>query len=179
MRAFLLPLVALALSALTGCRHVLHVHHIAHVPALASYEAVDEMIAQHNDRRDIGRVLVATLVDVNNVGMTSMFGRQMSEYLAARFTQKNIDVIHATVRQDHMQVRQDGQFLLSRDIQNLAADHNARTVLVGTYGVLTDYVLVSLKMVSTADDSTIAAMDFTLRRTQVVNDMLASYVRTW
>jgi hypothetical protein len=108
-----------------------------------------------------------------------MFGRQMSEYLAARFTQKNIDVIHATVRQDHMQVRQDGQFLLSRDIQNLAADHNARTVLVGTYGVLTDYVLVSLKMVSTVDDSTIAAMDFTLRRTQVVNDMLASYVRTW
>jgi hypothetical protein len=40
-------------------------------------------------------------------------------------------------------------------------------------------VLVSLKMVSTVDDSTIAAMDFTLRRTQVVNDMLASYVRTW
>jgi TolB-like protein len=179
MRFLMLPLVAAALSALTGCRHVLHVHHVAHTPALAAYEAVDELIAQHNDRKDIGRMLVATCVDVNNVGMTSMFGRQMSEYIASRLTKKNIDVIHATVRQDHVQIREDGQFLLSRDIRNLAGDHNARTIIVGTYGVVQDYVLVSLKMVSTVDDSTIAATDFALCRTQVVNDMLSTYTKTW
>jgi excinuclease ABC subunit B len=65
---------ALALSALTGCRHVLHVHHIAHVPALASYEAVDEMIAQHNDRRDIGRVLVTTLTKRMSEDLTGYLG---------------------------------------------------------------------------------------------------------
>ena len=50
-------------------------------------------------------------------------------------------------------------------------------IIVGTYGVVQDYVLVSLKMVSTVDDSTIAAMDFALPRTKVVNDMLATYTR--
>ena len=177
MRAFFLPLLLTAVSALAGCRHVLHVHHVAHTPALAAYEAVDQLVAQHNDRRDIGRMLIATCVDVNNLGMTSMFGRQMSEYVSSRLTQKNIDVIHATVRQDHLQIREDGQFLLSRDVRNLAMDHNARTIIVGTYGVVQDYVLVSLKMVSTVDDSTIAATDFALQRTKVVNDMLATYTR--
>lgn len=175
MRALFLPLLLLVTATLAGCRHILHVHHVGHTPALAAYECVDQLIAQHNDRRDIGRVLVATCVDVNNYGMTSMFGRQMSEYVASRLTKKNFDVIHATVRQDHMQMREDGQFLLSRDVRNLAMDHNARTILVGTYGVVQDYVLVSLKMVSTVDDSTIAASDFVLQRTKVVNDMLSTY----
>lgn len=177
MRALFLPILLASIAALAGCRHILHVHHVGHTPALAAYEAVDQLIAQHNDRKDIGRMLISTCVDVNNFGMTSMFGRQMSEYIASRLTQKNIDVIHATVRQDHLQMREDGQFLLSRDVRNLAMDHNSRTILVGTYGVVQDYVLVSLKMVSTVDDSTIAATDFVLQRTKVVNDMLATYTR--
>ncbi|MBM3992326.1 MAG: hypothetical protein FJ298_15160 [Planctomycetes bacterium] len=141
------------------------------------YDAIDELLDQHSNSKDIGRVLVATMVDINDVDRTTMFGRQTAEFLAARLTQSDIDVIHATVREDRMLVKQEGQFLLSRDIAALAVDYNARSVLVATYGVVKDIVYVSLKLVSTVEDSTLAATDFTVPRGKVVDELLASGVR--
>ena len=140
----------------------------------ACYMAVDELLAQC-ETKDCGRLLVATLVDINDVGRTSMFGRQISEFHASRLSQQSVDVIHATVRQDHMIIRENGQFLLSRDIQNLAADYNAKFALVGTYGVVSEEVTVSLRLVSTVDDSTLAAVDYELPHTKSVVDMLSTY----
>jgi RNA:NAD 2'-phosphotransferase (TPT1/KptA family) len=139
-----------------------------------TYAAIDQLIAQHPHRNEVGRLLVATVVDLNDVNRTSMFGRQMTEYASARLTQLDYDVIHATVRQDHMLVRQDGLFLLSRDIRNLVADYNAKSVVVGTYGLVNDFVFVSLKLVSTVDDSTLAAVDFTIKREGPVVEMLSA-----
>lgn len=139
----------------------------------AFYGAVDNLLDQHEFRDDLDRMLVATLVDINDVTSTSMFGRQTAEFISARLTQHDHDVIHATVRQDHMIVREDGQFLLSRDIRNLVSDHNARSVVVGTYGTVKGFVFVSLKLVSTVDDSVLAAADFTLRRDEIIDDLLS------
>ena len=139
-----------------------------------TYVAVDELLAQC-ETKDCGRLLVATLVDINDVGRTSMFGRQISEFHASRLSQRSVDVIHATVRQDHMIIRENGPFLVSRDIQNLAADYNAKFALVGTYGVVSEEVTVSLRLVSTVDDSTLAAVDYELPHSKSVVDMLSTY----
>jgi hypothetical protein len=143
------------------------------------YDAIDDLLKQHGDQDEIGRILVATLVDINDVDRTTMFGRQSAEFLAARLTQRDQDVIHATVREDRMIVKGDGQFLLSREVKNLAADYNAKSVLVGTYGVVQDVVYVSLKLVSTIDDSTLAATDFTVPRGKVVDQMLGPFLYSW
>ncbi len=74
-----------------------------------------------------------------------------------------------------MIIRENGQFLLSRDIQNLAADYNAKFALVGTYGVVSEEVTVSLRLVSTVDDSTVAAVDYELPHSKSVVDMLSTY----
>lgn len=141
------------------------------------YDAVDELLDQHSDKKDIGRILVATMVDINDVDRTTMFGRQTAEFLAARLTQKDHDVIHATIREDRLIVKSEGQFLLSRDVAALAVDYNARSVLVATYGVVKDIVYVSLKLVSTVDDATLAATDFTVPRGKVVDELLATGTR--
>jgi TolB-like protein len=140
------------------------------------YDAVDDLMLQHSDSGDIGRILVATLVDINDVDRTTMFGRQSAEFIASRLTQRDQDVIHATVREDRMIIKGDGQFLLSREVKNLAADYNARSVVVGTYGVVQDVVYVSLKLVSTVDDATLAATDFTVPRSTVVDQMLGPFL---
>lgn len=142
-----------------------------------SYDAMDTLLSQCSDE-NCGRLMVATLVDINDVGRTSMFGRQMAEFHASRLSQRDFDVIHATMRQDHMIIRNTGQFLLSRDIQNLAADYNAKLALVGTYGVVSDAVSVSMRLVSTVDDSTVAAVDYELPRCKAVVDMLTAH-RYW
>jgi hypothetical protein len=143
-----------------------------------SYEAIDELLEQHPNPEDLDRVLVSTVVDINDVGRTTMFGRVISECLSSRLTQLDKDVIHATVRSDQMLVRQDGQFLLSREARNLAMDYNARTALVSTYAVTEHTVILSLKLVSTVEDSILAGVDFVLCRDETVSDMLEEGVRT-
>lgn len=175
MRAVPLGAIALSVMFSGGCHSL---RGTALEPEMSSsvrqvtYAAIDQLIAQHPHKDEIGRLLVATVVDLNDVNRTSMFGRQVTEYASARLTQLDYDVIHATVRQDHMLVRQDGLFLLSRDIRNLVADYNAKSVVVGTYGIVNDFVFVSLKLVSTVDDSTLAAIDFTVKREGSVLEML-------
>lgn len=139
---------------------------------IAAYLAVDDLIDQRSLDDDHGRVLVATLVNVNDVEESSMFGRQVSEFISTRLTQRDVDVIHATVRQDHIKVDPSGQFLISRNVQNLGSDYNARNVLVGTYGVTEETILVSLRLVSTVDDSTLAATDFAIKKDPIIERML-------
>ena len=140
-----------------------------------AYATVDQLMDQHPVLQDTDRILVATAVDVNDVRSTSMFGRVITECIQARLTQRDHDVIHATVREDHLLVREEGQFLLSRDVANLAADYNARTALVATYAVLENSVILSLKLVSTVESSTLAAQDVVLRRTPSVSEMLEKH----
>ena len=71
-------------------------------------------------------------------------------------------------------VQHDGQFLLSRDARNLAVDYNARSALVTTYSVVANSVIVSMKLVSTIENSTVAAQDFVLARTESVTEMLSA-----
>ena len=144
----------------------------AHYLVEACYEAIDDLLEQHPYQEDIDRVLVSTVVDINNVQRTTMFGRVSSECFSSRLTQLDKDVIHATVRADHMLVRQEGQFLLSREARNLAMDYNARTALVSTYGVTEHSVILSLKLVSTVEDSTLAGVDLVIPRTETVTEML-------
>ena len=145
----------------------------------AAYDAVDDLVDQCDVETDLGRLLVATLVDINNVEKTTMFGRQFAEMASSRLTHNKADVIHATVRHDHMRIDERGQFLISRKVQNLAADYNARYVLVGTYAVCDEAVFVSLKLVSTIDDSTVAAADVELEHTDTVKEMLEQRSSSW
>jgi hypothetical protein len=202
MRSITQGLALLAMAVLTGCSTMHNLHHweccknqtvkpialeegpgrsganTACKPLIGiCYDAVDELLDQHSDQKDIGRILVATMVDINDVDRTTMFGRQTAEFLAARLTQQDYDVIHATIREDRLIVKSEGQFLLSRDVAALAVDYNARSVLVATYGVVKDIVYVSLKLVSTVDDATLAATDFTVPRGKVVDELLATGAR--
>ena len=175
-----LTLAALGLSA--GCHALKHAlepaHHHSDAEAVveACYDAVDDLLGQHQDREDLQRMLVSTVVDVNDVNRTTMFGRVVTEFLSARLTRCNIDVIHPTVREDQLLVQSSGQFLLSRDVANLALDYNARTALVSTYAPLNESVIVSMKLVSTVENSTLAATDFVLVRSAAVEEMLTSVV---
>ena len=137
-----------------------------------SYDAIDTLLSQHPDSGALDRLLVATVVDVNNVNGTTMLGRVLSEFISSRVTQCSIDVIHPTVRDDHLLIQSAGQFLLSRNVKSLEADYNAKTALVSTYAVAGDTVHVSMKLVSTVSNSTLAATDFVIYQSAVVRDML-------
>jgi hypothetical protein len=67
----------------------------------------------------------------------------------------------------------EGEFLLSRRLQELGLDHGAHAVLVGTYAVSSHLVFVSCRVVSTATSGLLAGFDFELPRDEITQSLMA------
>ncbi len=109
-------------------------------------------------------VLYATTVDLNNVQGTSNFGRLMSESLATALTQHwRNKVIKMTVRQGSIPIiPRQGEFILSREVLDLASDYQAGAVMVSTYSVALDKVYVSVDLVNVDQNAVVASTMFSI-----------------
>lgn len=118
-------------------------------------------------------VLVATLVDINELKQTSTLGRTLGEIYASQLANRGLNVKEMKLRGDVYILEDSGELLLSREIQEIANHHNAALVLVGTYSVAARYTYVSLKLVRTADSRIIRSHDYALPNDQDVMRLLA------
>jgi len=121
----------------------------------------DGMIA--DDAFDSTRpVLYSTAVNLNDYNTTTNFGRLMSEALATALTQHwENKVINMNLRQGSIPIiPRRGEFLLSRDINELAMDFNAGAVMLTTYTVALDKVYVNVELVNVHHNAVVAAAMF-------------------
>jgi hypothetical protein len=133
------------------------------------YNAISNMLA--TARPDMGQndafdsalpVLYATTVDLNDFDSTTNFGRLVSESLATALTQHwRNKVIKMTLRQGQVPiVPRQGEFLLSREAQEVASDYNAGAVLVSTYSVALDKVYINIELVNVNHNAVVASTMF-------------------
>lgn len=108
------------------------------------------------------RILVADVVNLDNLDSTSAFGRLVAELLSARLTHRGYSVVHTTVRRGSVVITPDGEFLLSRDMKVLAENYNAMAVLVSTYTIASDKVYLSVKLVNVPTCEMVAAVDYAM-----------------
>ncbi|MBS4097068.1 MAG: hypothetical protein KGZ83_09585 [Sulfuricella sp.] len=106
--------------------------------------------------------IVATLVNIDKLEQSSTFGRLISEQLASRITQLGHNVVELKVRNSVFMKRNEGEFLLTREIKEVATAHKAQAIVVGTYAEASDYVYVNLKVVNPANSMILGAYDYTL-----------------
>lgn len=135
--------------------------------------AVDELVSGF-DLQQLGQapVLVATVVDVNDLSRSAPLGRTLSELYASQLASKGFNVKELKLRGDVYVKEGAGELLLSREIRDIASNHNAALVLVGTYSQATQYTYVSLKLVRTADSRIIRSHDYALPNDRDVQRML-------
>jgi TolB-like protein len=108
-------------------------------------------------------LLVGTVVNVDSMNQSSRFGRTVSELVASRLTQLGYNVIEMKLRSSGVYIREGtGELLLSRDIRDLSSNYNAKIVIVGNYSVASQYVYMTLKAVSVADNRVISAVNYSL-----------------
>ena len=107
-------------------------------------------------------VLYSTAVNLNDYDQTTNFGRLMSEALATALTQHwENKVINMNLRQGGVPIiPRQGEFLLSRDISELAMDFNAGAVMLTTYTVALDKVYVNVELVNVHHNAVVAAVMF-------------------
>ena len=141
----------------------------------SSRAAIDAMV-QGIDLEQVGQapVLVATVVNVNDLSRSAPLGRTLSEIYASQLAGKGLNVTEMKLRGNVYVKTGTGELLLSREIRDIASQHNAALVLVGTYSRAVDYTYVSLKLVRTADNRIIRGHDYALPNDRDTLSLLTS-----
>ena len=121
---------------------------------------------------DGGPLLVATVVNVNDLGRSAPLGRTLSELYASQMAASGFNVKELKLRGDVFVKEGAGELLLSREIKDIARNHNASLVLVGTYSAAASYTFVSLKLVRTEDSSIVRGHDYALPNDRDVQRLL-------
>ena len=119
-----------------------------------------------------GPVLVATVVNVNDLSRAAPLGRTLSEQYATSMAASGFNVKEIKLRGDVFVKEGAGELLLSREIKDIARSQNATLVLVGTYSAAANFTYVSLKLVRTEDSRIVRGHDYALPNDRDVQRML-------
>lgn len=139
----------------------------------SSQSAINKLLAGIN-RESIGQspVLVATVVNVNDLSRAAPLGRTLSEQYASQMVASGLHVKELKLRGDVFVKEGTGELLLSREIKDIARSHNASLVLVGTYSSAASFTYVSLKLVRTEDGRILNGHDYALPNDRDVQRLL-------
>lgn len=146
-------------------------------PLFASQAAADALLRNLGQRPDLRQpILVASLVDVNDLNRSSAFGRMTSEQIGARLANNGVPVVEVKLRDNILVQEGRGELALSRNAREIARARNAQAIVVGTYALGARTVFVNLRLLATVDGRVLSAHDYALPMTADVAALLTSDV---
>jgi TolB-like protein len=145
-----------------------------------NYNAVAELMkryqapasASNSGSASASPFIVATLVNIDQLEQSSTLGRVISEQITSRLAQIGLGVVELKVRNGVYMKRNEGEFLLTREIKEVASAHKAQAVIVGTYAESASFIYVSLKIVNPGNSIILAAYDYALPLDRQIRSML-------
>ncbi|MBU2099068.1 MAG: hypothetical protein KKD00_09920 [Gammaproteobacteria bacterium] len=147
-------------------------------------EPNNRMLAAHHDAarylirmagpelQSNSRMIAASFADVNNLTMSSTFGRMASQNLVSAFVIEGYSFVEMLMRSSVYIDQREGEFLLSREVADISAQHNAPVVMVGTYAVADDNVFVTARLIRTADNVIVASYDYAVPYTRDMRSLV-------
>lgn len=130
---------------------------------VANYAAADRLIrgSQLPLSKD-APIIMATLVRLESLNESSNLGRLVSQHIAARFTQLGYRVPELKLRGTIFMRANQGELLLSRDVQDVSKTYQAQAVMVGTYALAGNFVHMNISLVDASNGQTLSALDYRL-----------------
>ncbi len=122
-------------------------------------------------------LLIATLVDINVLEKSSPLGRILSEQVSAVFSNAGFHMIEMKFRNSVYMKRNEGELMLTREINEVAKQHNAQAVILGTYVTASDLVFINLKVVQPNTNIVLAAHDYALPLDSNIRALLTNILR--
>lgn len=107
-------------------------------------------------------VLVATLVDQEELSESSRLGRLVSEHIGSRLSLKGVRVVELKLREQLFMKGSTGALLLSREVRDVSQAHSAQAVVVGTYTSSGQTLYLSLKLVKPEGNTVVSAHDYAM-----------------
>ena len=126
-----------------------------------TYEATDRLISASRPRVEAGAsVLVASLVNVDNLEQSSTFGRMVAEQASGRLAQLGYMIREPKLRGSLAIKRRTGELMLSRDLMQLGRSQQAQAVVTGTYAVGGENIYVNLRLIALGSGQILSAVDY-------------------
>lgn len=164
------PTLARADQIFSGTAGHRHVHGFQGI-AQSIADALEYNLVQPLDRTK--PVLFTSFVDIDSLQTSSTFGRLLGEQVASRMAQLGYRIMEPKLRQGSMVIIEGaGEMVLSRDLTNIRDNHDAQAVIVGTYTVVNESIIVSVKLLSTQDGAILSTHDVTLKMTRDLHSLV-------
>ena len=139
----------------------------------ANYQAADALMRQLTGKLASDKPLImATLVNIDELEQTTTLGRLVSEQLSTRLAQGGLSMVEMKLRSNVYLKRNQGELMLTREIGEVATAHNAQAIVVGSYAETSDMVFINVKVIQPNTNFVLAGQDYVLAKEAIVRSML-------
>lgn len=119
-------------------------------------------------------VAVSTFVTLDNLYATSSLGRYLGEQLLSTLQQAGIEVIEVRKTPGMMVSQSHGEFALSRSMDEIGLVQNAQAVVVGTYTVAGQQIIVNARLLRNEDNRVLSSAGMVLPIDAMTANLLAN-----
>lgn len=139
----------------------------------ANYRAADALVRQLAGKLTTDKpLIVATVVNIDELEQTTTLGRLISEQLSTRLAQGGLSMVEMKLRNNVYLKRNQGELMLTREINEVATSHNAQAIVVGSYAETSDMVFINVKIIQPNTNFVLAGQDYVLAKEAIVRSML-------
>lgn len=131
---------------------------------------------ESNLRQPLGkgrRLIVATMVNLDDLYQTSSFGRALTEAISTRLFQRGFGVVEIRKSSEILMKDTSGELVLTRDVTLLSGEEETEGIVVGTYTLTPNSVLVNVKMLEATGREVLSAAGIEIQRTANINFLLS------
>lgn len=128
-----------------------------------SHALTDALVAElrknHPSFHQRKPLLVTSFVNRNFLDTTSELGNLIADHVASRLTQQGYTVVEPKLRKN-LAIRQNqGEFILSRDIEKISQENKAYAVITGTYTETRDVLDFTSRIIALNSRQVLASVD--------------------
>lgn len=131
-----------------------------------------KQIDEHYRGSNPGPIGVTTFVNIDDLYVTSTFGRMVSEQLMSELTMRGFDVVELRHSDALQFLDSTGEFALSRDVRAIRPERNLSAIVVGTYVVSPQRVYVNARLVDPSSSMVISAGSVEMSKTKELGKLL-------
>jgi TolB-like protein len=118
-------------------------------------------------------VAVSSFVNLNDLYRTSALGRYISEQLMGELQMAGVSIVELRRTPSILISRGQGEFNLSRDMNELAFIHYAHATLVGTYTVVENQLMLNTRLLRNRDNKVLSSGALVVPLDSVTKGLLA------
>lgn len=131
------------------------------------------LMRYQNSTVSISPIIVTPVVNIEDLHQRSLFGRLVTEHISARFTQLKYNLVAFEFGKEVWAKGDQGELILSPELQEAVNSLNAQAVVVGTYADNGNDVFINLKVVDPKTTVVLGAHSYAIPKAPNVSDMLS------